>query len=323
MIRAEHLDIRTVTMGISLLDCADADADALCRKIYEKIMNGAGRLVPVCEHDRKGAGDSDRPQADRRHPDCAPGRGHPGGRISGCRPDARPRGIRGRRQLHRRLFGPRAQGIHPRRHRPDQRPSRSAGRHGEGLRVGEPGDQQGGDQHGRRGDDGPDHQADGRADRARGEHRLREARRLLQCPGGQPLHGGRVSRDRRAGNGDQRRGQRPRRRPPCRPGEPGSRLRGARRDHQEDRLQDHADGGARRTDGLRAAGHAFRDRRSLPRPHAGRRRQHRGDPRGDGHRDAAGRRERRRRWRSSTTPSRRAARWPLPRSAASAGPSSP
>ncbi len=49
MIRAEHLDIRTVTMGISLLDCADGDTDALCRKIYEKIMNGAGRLVPVCE----------------------------------------------------------------------------------------------------------------------------------------------------------------------------------------------------------------------------------------------------------------------------------
>ena len=37
MIRAEHLDIRTVTMGISLLDCADGDTDALCRKIYEKI----------------------------------------------------------------------------------------------------------------------------------------------------------------------------------------------------------------------------------------------------------------------------------------------
>ena len=49
MIRMEHLDIRTVTMGISLLDCADSDTDALCRKIYDKIMAGAGRLVPVCE----------------------------------------------------------------------------------------------------------------------------------------------------------------------------------------------------------------------------------------------------------------------------------
>jgi uncharacterized protein (UPF0210 family) len=49
MIRMENLDIRTVTMGISLLDCVDSDTDALCRKIYEKVMARAGRLVPVCE----------------------------------------------------------------------------------------------------------------------------------------------------------------------------------------------------------------------------------------------------------------------------------
>ena len=49
MVQAEHLDIRTVTMGISLLDCADADPAALCRNIYDKIMAEAGRLVPVCE----------------------------------------------------------------------------------------------------------------------------------------------------------------------------------------------------------------------------------------------------------------------------------
>ncbi len=49
MVQAEHLDIRTVTMGVSLIDCADGDRDSLCRKIYEKIMNSAGRLVPVCE----------------------------------------------------------------------------------------------------------------------------------------------------------------------------------------------------------------------------------------------------------------------------------
>ena len=49
MVGMEHLDIRTVTMGISLLDCADSDTDALYRKIYEKIMSKAGQLVPVCE----------------------------------------------------------------------------------------------------------------------------------------------------------------------------------------------------------------------------------------------------------------------------------
>ena len=37
MIQDENLDIRTITMGISLLDCADSDIDKSCEKIYEKI----------------------------------------------------------------------------------------------------------------------------------------------------------------------------------------------------------------------------------------------------------------------------------------------
>ena len=37
MIREEHLDIRTVTMGISLLSCIDSDIDKAGAKIYEKI----------------------------------------------------------------------------------------------------------------------------------------------------------------------------------------------------------------------------------------------------------------------------------------------
>ncbi|MDR1816100.1 MAG: PFL family protein [Clostridiales Family XIII bacterium] len=49
MIRDEHLDIRTVTMGVSLLDCLDADAARSCEKIYEKITRRAERLVPVCD----------------------------------------------------------------------------------------------------------------------------------------------------------------------------------------------------------------------------------------------------------------------------------
>ncbi len=49
MVRTEHLDIRTVTMGISLLDCAAEDTETLCGRIYEKILARAGRLVPVCE----------------------------------------------------------------------------------------------------------------------------------------------------------------------------------------------------------------------------------------------------------------------------------
>lgn len=37
MISEENLDIRTITMGISLLDCIDSDSDKACQKIYDKI----------------------------------------------------------------------------------------------------------------------------------------------------------------------------------------------------------------------------------------------------------------------------------------------
>jgi len=47
MIQNENLDIRTITMGISLLDCADSDIDRSCEKIYRKITEKAGRLVEV------------------------------------------------------------------------------------------------------------------------------------------------------------------------------------------------------------------------------------------------------------------------------------
>ncbi|MBE0467783.1 MAG: PFL family protein [Candidatus Desulforudis sp.] len=49
MIQNENLDIRTVTMGISLHDCVDSDPDSLCRKIHRKITGVAGRLVSVAE----------------------------------------------------------------------------------------------------------------------------------------------------------------------------------------------------------------------------------------------------------------------------------
>ncbi|MBO4309074.1 MAG: PFL family protein [Clostridia bacterium] len=47
MIREENLDIRTITMGISLWDCVSEDADRLCEKIYDKITRRAERLVSV------------------------------------------------------------------------------------------------------------------------------------------------------------------------------------------------------------------------------------------------------------------------------------
>lgn len=47
MIQEENLDIRTITMGISLLDCADADIDKSCEKVYKKITAKAKNLVEV------------------------------------------------------------------------------------------------------------------------------------------------------------------------------------------------------------------------------------------------------------------------------------
>ncbi len=49
MIDQQHLDVRTITMGISLLDCCDPDPQAACRKIYEKITRKAEHLVKTGE----------------------------------------------------------------------------------------------------------------------------------------------------------------------------------------------------------------------------------------------------------------------------------
>lgn len=49
MIDKENLDIRTITMGISLKSCADPDIDRMCDKIYKKITTLAKDLVKVGE----------------------------------------------------------------------------------------------------------------------------------------------------------------------------------------------------------------------------------------------------------------------------------
>ena len=47
MIKEENLDVRTITMGINLMDCIDPDLDALNGKIYDKITTLAKDLVSV------------------------------------------------------------------------------------------------------------------------------------------------------------------------------------------------------------------------------------------------------------------------------------
>ncbi|MCI8604391.1 MAG: PFL family protein [Ruminiclostridium sp.] len=53
MIQEENLDIRTITMGISLLDCIDSNIDRACDKIYEKMMRVAENHVRTGEEIEK------------------------------------------------------------------------------------------------------------------------------------------------------------------------------------------------------------------------------------------------------------------------------
>ncbi|MBO7385982.1 MAG: DUF711 family protein, partial [Clostridia bacterium] len=49
MIDKQKLDVRTVTMGISLFGCASDSDERLCAKVYDRITHMAGRLVKVGE----------------------------------------------------------------------------------------------------------------------------------------------------------------------------------------------------------------------------------------------------------------------------------
>ena len=53
MIEHENLDVRTITLGISLLDCIDSDLQELNRKIYKKITTVAKNLVSTGEEIEK------------------------------------------------------------------------------------------------------------------------------------------------------------------------------------------------------------------------------------------------------------------------------
>ena len=117
MIDNENLDVRTITMGISLLDCIDSDADKACGKIYDKICRYAGQLVKTGEDISKEYGI---PIINKRISVT------PIAMIAGACPGADPiryakaldRAAHTVGQLHRRLQRPCAQGLRPRRLRP-------------------------------------------------------------------------------------------------------------------------------------------------------------------------------------------------------------
>lgn len=56
MIQDEHLDVRTITMGISLLDCCHSDIDTMCGRVYDKITRKAKDLVKTGEQIEKELG---------------------------------------------------------------------------------------------------------------------------------------------------------------------------------------------------------------------------------------------------------------------------
>ena len=49
MVSKQHLDIRTLTLGINLRSCVDPDIDALARKVYDRLTTCAQYLVPTAE----------------------------------------------------------------------------------------------------------------------------------------------------------------------------------------------------------------------------------------------------------------------------------
>ena len=54
MVSEQNLDLRTITMGISLNSCADDDLDRMCEKVYERIVRQAEHLVEVaCDLERE------------------------------------------------------------------------------------------------------------------------------------------------------------------------------------------------------------------------------------------------------------------------------
>ena len=49
MVSKQHLDIRTITLGLNLRGCTDADIDVMARKVYDRMTTAAEQLVPTAE----------------------------------------------------------------------------------------------------------------------------------------------------------------------------------------------------------------------------------------------------------------------------------
>ena len=114
MIQDENLDVRAVTMGISLSDCASRDVGRVCERVHDKILATAGRLVPAALEIQEKYGV---PIVNRRVSVTPIADVVAAGDAGGLR-RRRSRPRRGRRRdrhrLRGRLLGPRAEGRHAR-----------------------------------------------------------------------------------------------------------------------------------------------------------------------------------------------------------------
>ena len=188
MLTAENLDVRTVTMGISLLDCIDPDADKACEKIYNKITRLAGNLVSVVDGISAEYGI---PIVNKRISVT------PIAMLLGAAPDADP--VQYAKTLDRaakavgvNFIGGFGALVHKGFSAGDKRLIAAIPRAlAETDEIGH--------QHGRRQADGRGRARDRRADEGQYVHGRRKARRVLQRARGQPVHGGRVPRRGRAG----------------------------------------------------------------------------------------------------------------------------
>ena len=120
MITQQSLDIRTVTLGLSLAGCVDSDVEVMARRVYDHVTTSAERLLPVAEQIEREYGI---PICNKRisvTPVAQLAAACSTEDITPDRPRARPRGARGRRRLPRRVLGARAQG-HRRRRSPPHR----------------------------------------------------------------------------------------------------------------------------------------------------------------------------------------------------------
>ncbi len=167
MIDNENLDVRTITMGISLLDCLDEDIDRACTKVYDKIMRSAKDLVKTGEDIESEYGI---PIINKRISVtpigmvAAPCQSKNVVRFAHALDKAaKELGGKGAgRELYRRLFGAGAKGLCQRRLCADGEHSAGAERNGFCVLLGQHRLHQGRHQHGRGQNDGKNRQADRR-----------------------------------------------------------------------------------------------------------------------------------------------------------------